>query len=241
MVRRRSVVVIARRLGGQDGGAAEVVLEDGQREVLERWARRPKSCAGAGAALPDRAGGRGRSCRARRSPGGSAVARQTVGKWRGRFAASGSGWAARRAAAGQAARDQRRGRGAGDREDARRAAARRDALVDAFDGGRDRDEPERGEPDLARLRAEAAPDRDVQALSRPAVHRQGAGRRRAVSQPARGRGRALRGREVPDPGARPYGAGAAADARGARSATPTTTSATAPRTSTPPSTRPPAT
>ena len=50
----------------------------------------------------------------------------------------------------------------------------------------------RGQPDLAGVRAEAAPDRDVQALARPAVRRQGPRHRRALSQPARGRGRALR-------------------------------------------------
>ena len=58
----------------------------------------------------------------------------------------------------------------------------------------------------------------VQALARSAVHRQGARHRRAVPESARGRGRFVRGREVADPGARPLGAGAAADARRARAA-----------------------
>ena len=55
---------------------------------------------------------------------------------------------------------------------------------------------------------------------RSAVHRQGPRHRRAVSQSARGGGRALRRREVADPGARPLGAGAAADAGGAGAADP---------------------
>ena len=49
--------------------------------------------------------------------------------------------------------------------------------------------------------------------TRPAVHRQGPRRRRALSQPARARGRALRRREVPDPGARSHRADPAAAAR----------------------------
>ena len=38
--------------------------------------------------------------------------------------------------------------------------AERDALVDTLDGGRDRDEPERDQPDLAGVRAQAASGRD---------------------------------------------------------------------------------
>ena len=48
---------------------------------------------------------------------------------------------------------------------------------------------------------------------RPAVHRQGPRRRRALPRPARGRHGAVRGREVPDPGPGPHRAGAADDAR----------------------------
>ena len=80
----------------------------------------------------------------------------------------------------------------------------RDALVDALDGGRGRSQPDRGAPDLEGVRAAAAPPGDVEALPGPAVHREGPRRRRALSQPARARGRALRRREVPDPGAGPH-------------------------------------
>ena len=61
---------------------------------------------------------------------------------------------------------------------------------------------------LARVRAEAAPDRDLQPFRRPAVHRQGQGRRRPLSRSARACAGALCRREVPDPGARPLRAGA---------------------------------
>ena len=51
--------------------------------------------------------------------------------------------------------------------------------------------PDRGQPDLAGVRAQAASDRGLQALHRPPVHRQGPRHRRAVPQPARGRGLVL--------------------------------------------------
>jgi hypothetical protein len=103
--------------------------------------------------------------------------------------------AARRAAPGQAALDRRRGRRAGDRQNARRAAVERDALVDALDGPRDGNEPDRGQPHLARVRAQAPPDRGVRALARPAVHRQGPRHRRALSEPSGCRRRAVRRRK----------------------------------------------
>jgi len=91
---------------------------------------------------------------------------------------AGARWLARRHAAGQAAHDRRFRRRARDREDARGAAGKRDPLVDSLDGSRDQDEPECCQSHLAGVRAEAAPNRDVQALPLPAVHRQGQRRRR---------------------------------------------------------------
>ncbi len=126
----------------------------------------------------------------------------------------------RRAAAGPAAQDHRRRRRAGDHEDAGGEPAGRHPLVDPLDGGGDRAEPDRGQPDLARLRAKAPPLGALQALARPAVHRQGQGHRRALPQPAGGRGRPLRRREVPDPGARALRADPAADARRPRAPDP---------------------
>ena len=58
------------------------------------------------------------------------------------------------------------------------------------------------QPDLAGLRAPAPPGRELQALDRPAVHREGPRHGRAVPRPARAGGRAVRRREEPDPGAR---------------------------------------
>ena len=206
--------------------------------MLERWARRPTSAQ----ALAFRcrvvlAAAEGRSSTEIAAELGCTGS--TVGKWRGRFARRGLDGLHDEPRPGKP-------RTISD-EDVERVIvktleeqpAERDALVDALDGGRDRDEPDRGQPDLAGVRAEAAPDRDVQALARSAVHRQGPRHRRALPQPARGGGRAVRRREVPDPGARPHRAGAAADAGRARSGAPTTTSATAPPTSTPRSTSPP--
>ena len=76
--------------------------------------------------------------------------------------------------------------------------------------------------------------RDLQAVHRPAVHRQGPRRRRAVPGPARGGGGAVRGREDPGPGAGPDRADPADAARHAPAGAPTTTSATAPPTCSPP-------
>ena len=96
----------------------------------------------------------------------------------------------------------------------------RDALVDAVDGGRGRAHAVGGAPDLAGVRAATAPRGDVQAQPRSAVRGQGQRRRRAVSEPARARGRALRGREVPDPGAGSHPADPADAARAARARDP---------------------
>src|SRR5215217_1003884 len=81
------------------------------------------------------------------------------------------------------------------------------------DGGPERSEPFHGGTDLEGVRAQTAPGRDVQAVHRPAVHRQGPRRRRALPRPAGEGVGAVRGREVPDPGAGPLGAGVADDAR----------------------------
>jgi hypothetical protein len=65
---------------------AVVVLSDEDREVLERWARRPNQPAGVGVALPDRFG-RSR-WRAEWGDRGPACRTSTVGRWR-RFARRG--------------------------------------------------------------------------------------------------------------------------------------------------------
>ncbi len=113
-----------------------------------------------------------------------------------------------------------------------------DPLVDPLDGRGHRHEPVRGEPHLAGLRPEAPSARDLQALHRPAVHREGAGHRRALPEPARGGGRALRRREDAGPGAGAHGSDPAAACRPPRRGRRTTTAGTARPTSTPPSTSP---
>ena len=61
---------------------------------------------------------------------------------------------------------------------------------------RGRAHAERGLADLAGVRAAAAPPGDLQALQGPAVCREGPRHRRALPEPARARGRAVRRREV---------------------------------------------
>src|SRR5436309_3833215 len=156
---------------------AEVVLRDEEREVLERWARRPKSAQAL--ALRCRivlAAAEGESSKEIAARLG--CNRSTVGRWRGRFAECGLDGLHDELRPG-------RPRSIGD-DDIERVIVKTleqqppDAthLVDPLAGGRSRYEPDRGQPDLAGLRVKAAPDRGLQALARPAVHRQGARHRR---------------------------------------------------------------
>ena len=197
--------------------------------------------AGAGAAVADRVAGGRRARRTPRSPSGSGSRATWSRKWRDAVCRASAGRADRRAAAGAAADDHRRAGRGGDRQDAGDARPRTRRT-----GRRARWPREVGLTqsavlaDLAGVRAAAAPPGDLEALQGPAVHREGPRRRRALSQPARARGRAVRGREVPDPGAGPHRADPADAARARPSAPPTTTSAPAPRASTPRWTSPPA-
>src|ERR1035437_1541201 len=150
------------------GARVDVTLKDEERQTLERWARRPKSSQALALrcriVLGAAAGEQSRAIAERLG-----CTPSTVGKWRGRVARMGLG---------------------GPPPDARPGP--RDALVDPLDGGRDRPQPDGDQPDLAGLRLKAAADRTLQALRRPAVHRQGPRHRRAVLKPARGGRRALR-------------------------------------------------
>src|SRR3954454_308582 len=110
----------------------------------------------------------------------------------------------RRAAARAAADGHRRAGRGGDRQDARIDAEGRDALVDTLDGPRGRAHAVGGASHLEGVRAAAPSPGDLEALARSAVHRQGPRCRRALPQSARARRRAVRRREVPDPGARPH-------------------------------------
>ena len=231
-------------MGGTDGTAgrptAQIVLSDEEREVLERWARRPKSAQ----ALALR-------CRivlaAAEGSTNQEIAAElgchptTVGKWRTPVRGVARRWVAGRATAGQAAHDQRRRRRAGDRQDAggdparTRRTGRRGRWPQATGMS------QTGDPaDLGCVRVEAASHRQLQAVTGPAVHRQGPRHRRAVPEPAGCGGRVVRRREVPDPSAGPHRTGAGRCCPACPSGAPTTTAATAPPTSTPPSTSPPA-
>ena len=212
--------------------AVGIELSDDERAQLEAWARRRTSAQ----ALAQRsrivllaAEGLKNTEIAQRL----GVSRDMVDEVARPVCRAPAGWAARRAAAGAAAHDHRRAGRGGDRQTLETHAQGRDALVDASMAARGRAHPVSGAADLAGLRAAAPPPGHLEALQGPAVHREGPRRRRALSQPARARGRALRRREVPDPGARSHRADLADAARHSPSAPPTTTSAPAPRASTP--------
>ena len=146
------------------------------------------------------------------------ITRQTVGRWRGRFLAKRLDGlldeprpgAPRRITDAQVERLIM--------ETLENQAVRRDPLEHPLAGQAGRPESQHGRPDLARLRAAAASQRDVQAVARSAVHREGARHGRPVSRPAGPRAGAERGREEPDPSARSHRADSADDVRLARAA-----------------------
>ena len=201
--------VMSTRLGRP---TVAIVLSEEERETLERWARRPSTAQAL--ALRSRivlaAAARQANTEIAAALGCHPV---TAGKWRRRFAQRRLDGLGDEPASRRAPHDQRRAGGSGDRQDAGTATAPRDPLVDPLDGRRAGHVADRDLQDLARLWPQAAPRRAVQAVARPAVHRQGARRGRPLSQPTRRGGRAVRGREDPDPGARPHGADAADAAR----------------------------
>ncbi len=198
---------------------AVIVLDDEERETLERWARRPKSSQAL--ALRCRivlGAAEGRYNKDIAAELGCHPA--TAAKWRSRFA-------------------ERRFDGLCDDprpgpprtiDDAavervivltlRVRAIGRDALVDAVDGQSGGHLAVVGARHLGGVRAQAPPRRGVQAVPGPAVRRQGPRRRGAVPQPPRGRGRAVRGRKDTDPGPGPHRPDPAADARHAPAAHP---------------------
>lgn len=131
----------------------------------------------------------------------------TVGKWRRRQVASpvprrADGWPARRAALGRTTHRRRRPGRSGADADSREPVRGCHALEFARHGqGQRRVDLERS-AHLARLRAAAAPGRDLQALHRPTLRREGPGYRRPLHGPSRQCRRSVRRREEPDPGAR---------------------------------------
>ena len=169
----------------------EVVLSDEEREVLERWARRPKSSQ----ALALR-------CRIVLAAAEGEPSRTLRLRWGAAPRRSVSGGDGSRASGLDGLHDEPRPgkpRSIGD-EDLERVIVKtleeqpreRDALVDALDG------PATGMSQTAVSRIWRAfglkphQTETLQALARPAVHRQGPRHRRALSQPARCRRRAVR-------------------------------------------------
>ena len=90
-------------------------------------------------------------------------------------------------------------------------------------------QPVDGLADLAGVRAAAASGGALEAVQGPAVRGEGQGHRRPLPRPARAGAGVVRGREVPDPSARPLRADVADAARHAGAGDATTTSATAPQ------------
>ena len=174
-----------------------------ERRTLDNWARRPTTA--------QRLAGRSRIVLAAADNRSNAaiaaelgVALPTVRKWRGRFATARLDGPCRRAPARRAAHDHRRASRGRRRPHARNQAGERDALEYAPAGQGGGAVPERRRAHLARLRPQAPPARDVRTVRRPALRRQGAGRRRPVLGPAGEGHRPVRGREEPGPGSRPH-------------------------------------
>ncbi len=101
-----------------------------------------------------------------------------------------------------------------------------DPLVHPLPGPGHRTQPEQHQPHLAHLLVATASQPSLQAEPRSAVYRQSARPRGLVSEPARPRPGAVRGREESDSGAGPHRAAVAHAPRTDRAAT--TTNATAP-------------
>ena len=203
-----------------------LTLTDDERQTLQAWARRPKTAQRLALrsrivlACGDGPGQRLRRRQARRQPRhrrqvAAAVPRRAPGR------------PLRRAQARCPSHDHRReGRG-GHHQDAGDQAQERHPLEHPLDGQGGRPVADRHLPRLACLRPQAAPGRDLQALDRPALHRQGPRRGRPLPRPARPGVGPLRRREEPGPGVGPHPAAPADGPRLARAAHRTTTPATA--------------
>ena len=206
---------------GCNAGTADGCDRAGRRGTRHAGAvgSAPEVVPGAGAAVPDRAGG-GRGPLQQRHRRRAGVPSRDGGQVALAVRRAPPRRALRRPAAGSAAHHRRRRRRGGDRAHPREHAGGRDALVDAVDGQSSGHLAVVGARHLAGVRAQAPPRRGVQAVPGPAVRRQGLRRRGAVPQPPGGRGGALRGRKDRHRGPGPHRPDPAADARHAPAAHP---------------------
>ena len=172
-------------------------LSEAQRQQLQRWVRRSTTAQAlvlrARIVLETAAGKSDLEV-----AGELGTTRGTVGKWRRRFSARRLRWFGGRAATGSATHDWGRRRGAGGGANLGDDPGRCYALEHALDGQGVWAERGDGKPHLACVRSEAASLRDLQAVARSAVHREGTRHRGSVPASARARGGVVRGREAAD-------------------------------------------
>ncbi len=206
-----------------------------ERDTLERWARRPTTAQAlamrARVVLPS-AAGQPILHVARDEDISWATARE----WRRRFLRGGWTGCSMSRAPVHPPITRCGGRTRAD-PDARNDAARRDALEHALDGAASGLSQSAVAPHLAGLRAAAAPHRDLQAVDRPALHRESARHRRPLSRSRPiARWCCASTRRVADPSARSHRSHSCRCGRAKSSGGPTTTCATAPRRCSPRST-----
>ncbi|SDH53020.1 hypothetical protein SAMN05216377_1253 [Pseudonocardia oroxyli] len=191
---------------------ALIELSDDERARLESWARRRTSAAGLAirskivlAAAEGWIEHRDRGPARGVSADGDDVAVAVRGPPARR--------AGRRSPPGPAShRDRRAGRAPGHRHP-REHPDGRDALVDPVNGRPPGHVADHGVAGVAGVRAGPTQVRHLETAQGPAVRGQGPRRRRALPRPAGEGAGAVRGREDPDPSARPHPAGVPDDAR----------------------------
>ena len=198
---------------------AELVVSAEERVTLERWVRRPKSAQ----ALALRAGivldcgsGMSNTAVARRRR----ISKQMVGKWRSRFVRHRVAGLLDEPRCGAPRTVEDADIEAVDRAYLGVGAAGCHPLVDALHGRGQRAEPHDGSAHLESIRVGAAPQRNLQAVHRSAVCREGAGHCGLVSGSAGTGAGAVSGREDADSSLGPEPTGVAHASRPSRATEP---------------------